>query len=373
MRKTAAVLALLLGAFGLASPPGALAVQDLLVSNWFGDVLRFNGTNGTARGTFAAEVALARGMALGPDGNRYVSDEANDRVLKYDGRTGDYMGVFAAFASLNGPHGVVFGPDGYLYVASYWSHQILRYNATTGAFVDVFVNGEPLFAPTALAFGPGDVLYACNWFGDVRRFDIGTGTLLGQFDAPGVTEGAVFGIDGNLYVAGGDEVWRFDPSGNPLAVVISGAPLHGAYGVNFGPDGDFYVSSYWGNQILHYDWETGLPEDPFVTGGAFFAPTSLVFADVDPLNPVPRVTGLTPSSRHRGSAGFRLTVAGARFVRNSRVKWNSTFLTTRYLSAGSLRAFVPARLLRARGAARITVFNPLPGGGTSNGKFFVIQ
>jgi hypothetical protein len=90
-------------------------------------------------------------------------------------------------------------------------------------------------------------------------------------------------------------------------------------------------------------------------------------------NPVPTTTGLSPSSATAGGVAFTLAVNGANFVSSSIVLWNGSDRTTTYVSSTQLNAAIPAGDIAA-GVANITVFNPAPGGGTSNSwPFFVTQ
>ena len=69
-----------------------------------------------------------------------------------------------------------------------------------------------------------------------------------------------------------------------------------------------------------------------------------------------------------------LTVGGGNFVASSVVQWNGTDLPTTLDSnrGTGLAAQVPASDIDAAGTAVITVFNPPPGGGTSNSMTFTI-
>lgn len=82
-------------------------------------------------------------------------------------------------------------------------------------------------------------------------------------------------------------------------------------------------------------------------------------------NPVPTISGLSPSTIGAGAAQFQLAVTGTNFVAGSVVRWNGANLTTAYGSATTLTATVPAANVVAAGAANVTVFNPAPGGGAS--------
>ncbi len=80
-------------------------------------------------------------MLFGPDGNLYVTEFAGNRILRYDGVTGAFLGVFASDSTLVWARSMVFGPDGNLYVAGNQSNNVVRFNGTTGAFIDVFAVG----------------------------------------------------------------------------------------------------------------------------------------------------------------------------------------------------------------------------------------
>ena len=50
---------------------------------------------GASQGTFTSGVTMRpSGMTFGPDGNLYVADADNNRVLKFDGSTGVFQSVF---------------------------------------------------------------------------------------------------------------------------------------------------------------------------------------------------------------------------------------------------------------------------------------
>lgn len=89
-------------------------------------------------------------------------------------------------------------------------------------------------------------------------------------------------------------------------------------------------------------------------------------------NPVPALTNIAPTTLTAGSAAFTLTVNGSNFVNGALVKWNSTNLSTTYVSATQLSASVPASLVATAGTTSVTVFNPTPGGGTSSAASFTI-
>ena len=90
-------------------------------------------------------------------------------------------------------------------------------------------------------------------------------------------------------------------------------------------------------------------------------------------NPVPAITSLSPASAPAGAPAFALTVTGSKFVPGSRVRWKGVDRPTTYLSSTLLTASIPASDLLNPGSADVTVFNPTPGGGTSNAFSFPIE
>jgi DNA-binding beta-propeller fold protein YncE len=113
-------------------------------------------TDGTTTTTAVSGVTAPTGLAIGPDGNLYISEEGgsdvafgpdgalyagdfpNNRILRYDGT------IFKTFAStsINQPVGIAFGPDGNLFVSNGGTNRILRFQgpggSLPGAFIDVF-------------------------------------------------------------------------------------------------------------------------------------------------------------------------------------------------------------------------------------------
>ncbi|MBI5202886.1 MAG: IPT/TIG domain-containing protein [Elusimicrobia bacterium] len=89
--------------------------------------------------------------------------------------------------------------------------------------------------------------------------------------------------------------------------------------------------------------------------------------------PAPVVTSISPSSAAAGGPDFVLNVFGGNFLTGrSTVRWNGAVRETGYISATQIQALITAADLAAAGAASVTVFNPGPGGGTSNAATFTI-
>jgi len=120
-----------------------------------------------------------------------------------------------------------------------------------------------------------------------------------------------------------------------------------------------------------------LPEDLVVGASAQIVVTSpgpcssQSVRDFTIINPAPVIGAVTPNLTNVGSA-VDITVTGTNFVLSSKVLINNLPLVTTY-SGGKLIANVPTDKVSKAGVANITVFTPVPGGGTSSGLPFTIN
>jgi FG-GAP-like repeat len=90
-------------------------------------------------------------------------------------------------------------------------------------------------------------------------------------------------------------------------------------------------------------------------------------------NPVPHIDQpLFPDAVVPGRLGFVFTVKGTGFVSGSEIEWNGSARATNFVSSTRLTASIPTPDVAKAGTASVTVFNPAPGGGSSNVVFFPI-
>ena len=236
-----------------------------------------------------AFAAPARAQELLASG--YNSDE----VHRFDYATGTYLGALGTF---NGAHAATHGPDGLLYVCAEEDDKVERYDPVTLAFVDVFIWDDPaipgdptggLDGPTTAVFGPDGNLYVASFNTDeVLRYDGATGAFLNVFVTAnsgglnGPDAGTTFGPDGHLYVLSywNDKVIRYDgTTGASLGDFVSAGTggLTNPRTLRFRSDGVLYVSSEGSNGILRFD-RTGALIDKFI---AVAAPTGFVISPYD--------------------------------------------------------------------------------------------
>ncbi len=92
-------------------------------------------------------------------------------------------------------------------------------------------------------------------------------------------------------------------------------------------------------------------------------------------NAVPSTSGLVPNIAVAGSVRDTLAVRvnGSNFVPGSVVRWNGSNRLTTFFNGNRVDATIPASDLVGAGTAQVTVFTPVPGGGTSNAQTFTIN
>jgi hypothetical protein len=86
-------------------------------------------------------------------------------------------------------------------------------------------------------------------------------------------------------------------------------------------------------------------------------------------NAAPAITTLNPSSATAGSPAFTLTVTGTNFVSGSVVRWNEANRPTTFITSTQLTATITAGDIATAATARVTVFNPAPGGPSNSVSF----
>jgi streptogramin lyase len=202
-----------------------------------------------------------------------VGNQFKDDVYSFDWTSGADLGVFASGGGLLNPITPVFGKDRNLYVNSFSPAEILRYDGTTGAFIDSFASGGGLTTPVDVRFGPDGNLYVVDGT-DAFRYDGTTGAFIDVFTSGGPSgfgSTIVFGpYDGHLYMTNNDQVSRFDGITGVYIddFVASGSGgLDTPTGLAFGPNGNLFVVSFRGEELLEYDGTTGSFVGLFVLPG----------------------------------------------------------------------------------------------------------
>lgn len=198
----------------------------------------------------------------------YVVGYADNLVRRFDAITGASLGIFATLPTNTlGPTHPLFGADGNLYVQQEQQYRIMKVNGTTGAALPDFVpqNQSLLPLPYTQRFHNGS-LFVGNFFsdtadthGNIVRFDATTGAYQGVFATMAGFEGGFdFGPDGNLYVGirNLNRVDEFDGTTGAFIKTVVGNVFadfnasnnffYGPSHLEFGSDGFMYVSRFAG-------------------------------------------------------------------------------------------------------------------------------
>ena len=292
-------------------------------------------------------------VALDGQGNLYVADLSNHRVLEYDipleyddtadlvigqpdftSNDANHGGLSAS--SLSGPYSAALDTQGNLYISDQANNRVLEYDAPL-----------PLHPAANRVFGQPD--FTSNLANN-------GGLSAHSLDGP---VAIVLDAKGNLYVMDENNnrglEYNLPLTTNTTADLVFGQPdftsnlannggvsadsLHYPTGVAVDPHSNLYVADIGNNRVLEYD----VPK-PYG---------------------VPALTSISPSSVPAGGPAITLTVTGSGFVDTSIVRWNGSDRPTLYHSSTRLSASISAGDVAHGGPFAVTVFTPAPGGGTS--------
>jgi uncharacterized protein (TIGR03663 family) len=160
----------------------------------------FFGSAGIENGQFTG----AHDLAIGPNGDIYVTDARNHRIQRFTA-DGQFISTWGSFATLDGggnapggtfnePWGIAVAPDGSVYVADTWNYRIQKFTAD-GKFVTMWGNAGTADSPDGF-WGPRGIVV--NSSGQVLVTDTGNnrvlvydanGLLLSQFGMNGMNQG----------------------------------------------------------------------------------------------------------------------------------------------------------------------------------------
>ena len=204
-----------------------------------------------------------------------------DMVERYDGVTNAFVEDFVD-SGINGEHAIVYGPNGNLYLANTDDSEVHEYDGETGAFVATIADsGDGLSNPYGISFDDDGDMYITDRTAGIFRISSGvvTNLVTGSFFI-----GNEIGSDGNLYVVNDDAGQRNVQIYNPdTGALISTLIANGTGGLTrpgdleFGSDGNIYVSDVVGDTVLRYNATTGAFVDTFLTAAGVSQPLGMEF------------------------------------------------------------------------------------------------
>jgi uncharacterized protein (TIGR03663 family) len=214
---------------GVVAPPPASTEEDLYTKNFISGVQAQStvGTAGAGNGQFNAP----HNIALAAQGDLYVADSNNHRVLKFDANGNFVMqwgGQGNAPGQFNEPWGIAVDKQRNVYVTDTWNHRVEKFDA----------NGKFLLQWGTFGDGVKEPLTATQFYGP-RAIAV---------DA-----------DGNLWITdtGNKRVLKFDPNGQSLGEFGGAGADPGQYlepvGIAVDANGNIFVADTWNQRIQKFD------------------------------------------------------------------------------------------------------------------------
>jgi YVTN family beta-propeller protein len=282
------------------------------------------------------------GIAISPDGSTLYVANSNASATGASTvsviRTSDNT-VLGSFTGFSSARGVAVNRSGTrLYVSDFGFSQVMVYAIPSNSFVTTITTGIGL-NPEGIAVSPNDSpVYAASYKspGTVAVINAGSNIVTGTISVGAFPLGVFFHPGG-----GAAYVVNNSTGSNSVSVVsVPTSSVTGTISVQTAPAG------YGGLAVL--------------------PPRISALSDGD----------ATPVLHPVNSGAFTLTVSGTMFHawpgQPSQVRWNGSPRTTTFVNPQQLTAAITAADVAVAGDATVTVNNPAPGGGASNGLTFTI-
>jgi glucose/arabinose dehydrogenase len=248
-----------------------LYALDILVSGRFSNsIVRYDGDTGAFKGVFASggELQNPNGLAFGPDGRLYAGLGDTGVVLRYDGKTGAFIDRFIDTDAFQGARDIVFGPDGDLYVAAGSIDRVLRFDGKSGALKGVAAQSDMLQGPVGLDIRSDGLMVVGGALSNGVYFFRDGQLQRGCSNRAlhGSITGVLFGADGFVYAAtaGRNSIVRVNPETCAETVFATGGGLNIAIYLAWGPDGNLLAGSFNGDSVVKFDRATGAVLGTFV-------------------------------------------------------------------------------------------------------------
>ncbi|MDU8945158.1 Vgb family protein [Ovoidimarina sediminis] len=192
-------------------------------------------------------------LTFGPDGNLYIADKLNDRVVLMDPETLEIIGSIGDGA-LSQARDVSFGPDGRLYVAATGLSGVVVYDMTENRPVSEGMLGPFPNTEGALAHSNGRLYVMASGTGQLFAVegDSVVATADGFFGAHDVEEAP----DGSIWVADNRarRLVRLDQDLNELQVLAAlEYRFQGPRYMTIDPDGLLIVADQEAHRVLKID------------------------------------------------------------------------------------------------------------------------
>ena len=169
--------------------------------------------------------------------------------------------IIASGANIAGANGLAIGPDGNLYVTSVLGSSISVIEPESGEILNTLGVGEGVIGPDDVDFyKDGSYYWTSIMTGEVAGFDKDGNRIVAAQLTPGVNP-ITFSDDGRLFVSQcffGTNLYEIDPDGEQEARLISDelGPGCGLNGMDWGPDNRLYGPRWFNQEVVSFDVDT---------------------------------------------------------------------------------------------------------------------
>ncbi len=169
--------------------------------------------------------------------------------------------IIATGANIAGANGLAIGPDGNLYVTSVLGSTISVINPESGEIVKTYGSDDGVIGPDDVDFfADGSWFWTSIMTGQVAGFDADGKLIEAAQLTPGVNP-ITFSNDGRLFVSQcffGTNLYEVDPLGKSEARLISDelGPGCGLNGMDWGPDNRLYGPRWFNQEVVSFNVDT---------------------------------------------------------------------------------------------------------------------
>jgi len=195
------------------------------------------------------------GVAVDANGNVYIADIGNNRVLKESPSNGGYVESVVASTGLKSPSGVAVDATGNVYIADFGDSRILKETLSNGTYSESVVPTVGVSSPLGIAVdGSGNLYITDSGNAQVIKETWNGSTYLQSFVVGGPTwpDGVAVDLSGNVYVCAPFDgyVIKMAPQGNVYTVAYRFYGMSQAHGVVVDPSGNVYIAESGTGRIL---------------------------------------------------------------------------------------------------------------------------
>jgi DNA-binding beta-propeller fold protein YncE len=212
------------------------------------------------------------GIAVDGAGNIYIADTGYSRVLKETFSAGGYIESTVPTSTLNWPFGVAVDGSGNVYIPDTYNHRVLKETLSAGTYTESVVPTSPLSDPFGIAVDGSGTVYISDSYehrvlketlsaGSYTETTLPTSGLSGPYGVAVDGNGSVYIVDyyyvvdyfGNGF--GASRVLKETlSSGNYTQSTVETSSLNGPFGVAVDGSGNVYLADTYNNRVLKEDF-----------------------------------------------------------------------------------------------------------------------